>query len=87
MPKAETLTYTPNELEAIEILRNNAGVKMSAADLGIKTAILTSLVRKFNDERPMTDGSAKVEVFKEDYEAVCPTCGAKIAHKVYWVEK
>ena len=46
MAKATVLTYTEKELEAIEILKQNAGQELTAAELGITTAILTSLGKK-----------------------------------------
>lgn len=70
MPVATVLTYTENEQKAIEILKANAGNPLSAKDLGIAVAVLTSLIRK-SEKFP---GEAIV-VHKEDYNAVCPTCG------------
>lgn len=86
MAKAEFVTYTEKDLAAIEILMANKGNKLSAKELGIANGTLTSLVSKGNDERPMAEGQTRVIVYKEQFEDVCPTCGAKIAHKVYWVE-
>ena len=86
MAKAEFLTYTDNELAAIEILRANAGVHLSAKELGISTAVLTSLQKKAVDPRPMAEGIDRVTVYKEDYNAICPECGNKISHKLYWME-
>ena len=86
MAAATELTYTEKEVQAIEILKANRGTKLSAKELGIPTAILSSLVRKGNDERPMKDGVERVVVHKEDYEAVCPTCGNPIKHKLYWID-
>lgn len=86
MAKATELVYTEKELAAIEILKANRGEKLSAKDLGIATGTLTSLVTKANNERPMANGVEKVIVHKEDYEAVCPTCGNKISHKLYWID-
>lgn len=84
--KATVITYTDKELSAIETLKANRGVHLSAKELGIPTAILTSLQNKAKDERPMADGFERVVVNKEDYNAVCSECGAKISHKLYWVE-
>lgn len=84
--KAEFVNYTEKELEAIEVLKANRGTKLSAKDLGIQTVILSGLIRKAADERPMADGVTRVVVNKEDYEATCPTCGAKISHKLYWID-
>ena len=84
--KATVITYTEKELEAISTLNANRGVHLSAKELGIPTAILTSLMKKAGDDRPMADGVERVIVNKEDYNAVCSECGAKINHKLYWVE-
>ena len=84
--KATVLTYTEKELEAIATLNANKGVHLSAKELGIPTAILTSLMKKSVDERPMADGVERVVVNKEDYNAVCSECGAKISHKLYWID-
>lgn len=81
--KATVITYTEKEMDAINVLNAHKGTPMSAKELGIPTAILTSLIKKSNDERPMADGVERVFVDKEDYESVCPTCGAKVAHKLY----
>lgn len=86
MAKVEFITYTDGELAAIEILKANRGQHLSAKELGISTAILTSLGKKAVDERPMAEGVERVFVNKEDYNSVCPTCGAKIAHKLYWID-
>ena len=86
MAAATELTYTEKEVQAIEILKANRGTKLSAKELGIPTAILYSLVRKGNDERPMKEGFDRVVVNKEDYESVCPTCGNPIKHKLYWID-
>ena len=84
--KATVLTYTEKELEAIATLNANRGVHLSAKELGIPTAILTSLMKKATDERPMAEGVDRVIVNKEDYNAVCESCGAKISHKLYWID-
>ena len=82
MAKATELVYTEKELAAIEILRANRGVHLSAKELGIANGTLTSLMRKA-EKFPEADGV--VVVNKEDYVAKCPTCGAEIAHKLYWI--
>ena len=84
--KATELTYTPAELEAIEALKANRGVRLSAKELGVKVIILTSLVKKGMDERPMAPGVERVIVNKEDFHSVCPTCGAQSDYKVYWID-
>jgi hypothetical protein len=86
MAKAEFVTYTEKDLAAIEILKANRGVKLSAKELGIANGTLTSLVTKGNDPREMAAGQERVIVNKEDYEFVCPTCGKKDNHKVYWID-
>ena len=43
---ATELTYTENEMAALEVLRSNAGTPLSAADLGIQPAVLTSLSKR-----------------------------------------
>ena len=84
--RATEINYTEKELAAIEVLVANRGTKLSAKELGIPTAILTSLGTKAKDERPMVEGVERVIVNKEDYNAVCPTCGAKVSHKLYWID-
>ena len=84
--KATVLSYTEKEVEAIATLNANRGVHLSAKELGIPTAILTSLMKKAVDERPIADGVERVIVNKEDYNAVCESCGAKISHKLYWID-
>ena len=84
--KATVLSYTDKEVEAIATLNANRGVHLSPKELGIPTAILTSLMKKAVDERPMADGVERVIVNKEDYNAVCESCGAKISHKLYWID-
>ena len=86
MAAATEVIYTEKEVQAIEILKANRGTKLSAKELGIPTVILSSLVRKGNDERPMKEGFDRVVVNKEDYESVCPTCGNPIKHKLYWID-
>ena len=84
--KATVVTYTDKELAAIEVLTANRGVHLSAKELGLPTATLGSLIKKANDERPMAEGVERVIVNKEDYNAVCSECGAKISHKLYWID-
>lgn len=81
MPKATELSYTENEQMALESLRAHRGEKLSAAALGIKPAVLTSLSKKAVN----FPGDAVV-VYKEDREDICPTCGAKHSYKVYWID-
>ena len=81
MPKATELKYTDNELAALEVLKANRGTPLSAAQLGIKTAVLTYISKKF-----VNFPESGVEIHKEDREDVCKTCGAKHAYKVYWID-
>ena len=83
---AVVINYTENEIAAIEILNANKGNKLSAKELGISTAILTSLGKKAVDPRPMAEGVERVVVYKEDFNGVCEHCGAKQSYKLYWVE-
>lgn len=80
MAKATELVYTEKEMEAIQILRANKGTALSAKELGISTAILTSLGNK---AAKFPEDPNVVVIVKTDYNAVCPTCGAKISHKLY----
>lgn len=84
--RATTINYSENELAAIEVLKANRGVHLSAKDLGVSTIILTSLFKKANDERPMADGVERVMLNKEDYNATCEVCGSRISHKLYWID-
>lgn len=81
--KATELAYTENELAAIEALKANRGQKLSAKELGVANAVLTSLINKMN-KFPGAEGL--VIVNKEDCEIVCPACGHKDSHKVYWID-
>lgn len=83
MAKATELSYTDNELAAIEILKANRGEHLSAKQLGIAPAVLTSLITKA-EKFPAAEGV--VVVNKEDFNDVCPTCGDKISHKLYWID-
>lgn len=66
MAKLEVLIYTEKELAAIEALKANKGDAKTASELGVSTATLESLVKKYNDPRPMADGSAKFHITKSD---------------------
>ena len=83
MAKATELSYTDNELAAIEILKANRGEHLSAKQLGISTAVLTSLIKKA-EKFPAAEGV--VVVNKEDFNDVCPACERKISHKLYWID-
>ena len=86
MAKAEFITYTEKEVAAIEVLMANRGKHLSAKELGISNVILSSLIKKSADERPMADGLTRVFVNKEDVSIVCPTCGNVDNHKAYWID-
>ena len=86
MAKATEITYTEGEVSAIAVLEANRGQHLSAKELGLSTAVLTSLIKKASDERPMAEGVKRVIVNKEDYNAICPTCNSKISHKLYWID-
>ena len=84
MPKATELVYTENELAAIEVLKANRGTALSAAQLGVKPAVLTSISRK---AEKFPEAADVVIIHKEDREDVCPTCGAKHSYKVYFIDQ
>lgn len=81
MAKATELVYTENENAALEVLRSNRGTPLSAAQLGIKPAVLTSISKKA-DKFP----GEGVVIHKEDREDICPYCGSKHSYKVYWID-
>ena len=81
MAKATELVYTENELAALEILKANRGTPLSAAQLGIKPAVLTSISKKA-DKFP----GEGVVIHKDDREDVCPQCGSKHSYKVYFID-
>lgn len=83
MAKATELTYTEKELAAIEILKANRGAHLSLKELGIAPGTMTSIMNKAG-KFPEADGV--VVVNKEDFNDVCPTCGNKISHKLYWID-
>jgi len=83
---AEFISYTDNEKVAIETLKANRGQHLSAKELGIAVALLTSIGKKAVDERPMAEGVERIVLNKEDYEYVCPTCGSKHSYKLYWID-
>ena len=80
MAKATELKYTDNELAAIETLRANAGNPMSAAELGIAVAVLTSISKKA-EKFPEAEGVVRNN--KEQVTDVCPTCGSKHTYNKY----
>lgn len=81
--KQTELVYTENELAAIEVLRAHRGEKLSAKELGIATAVLTSLGKK---AEKFPDAEDVVVVYKEDFNEICSVCGSRISHKLYWIE-
>lgn len=69
--KATELKYTDGELAAIAKLQAEAVGAENAktySELGLTSAILTSLVKKATDERPMAEGFTRVNVAKVDVE-------------------
>lgn len=86
MAKAEVLKYTEKDLQCIEALKANKGVKLSAKELGFANGTLTSLIVKAGDPRPMVEGQERVIVNKETVHKVCPECGAKSQYNVYWID-
>lgn len=69
--KATELKYTDNELAAIAKLQAEAvGIENAKtyAELELTSAVLTSLVKKATDERPMAEGFTRVNVCKTDVE-------------------
>ena len=83
---ATEINYTAGQLAAIEVLKANRGQKLSAKDLGISAVVLTGLITKANDERPMAEGVERAIVHSEKVEYVCPTCGNKSTHNLYWMD-
>ena len=83
MAKATELVYSSKEIEAINTLKANAGSHLTADELGIQTITLTHLIQKFNDPRPMADGSEKVNVCKEDCERQVTVTKSL---KAYWID-
>ena len=81
MAKATELVYTENELAAIEVLKANRGTPLSAAQLGVKPAVLTSI----NTKAGKFPGEG-ISIHKDDRVDVCPTCGSKHSYKVYWID-
>ena len=80
------ISYSDMELDAIAILKANRGVHLSAKELGIPGVILTSLLYKSNDSRPMADGIIRVEVNVEYYSYRCPDCGYLCSERLYWID-
>jgi hypothetical protein len=69
--KATEIKYTENELAAIAVLEANANGIDNAktySELGLTSAVLTSLVKKATDERPMAEGFTRANVCKVDVE-------------------
>ena len=81
--KATVITYTEKELAAIEALKANRGVKMTAAELGVPVANLNGLVRKMQDERPMAEGVERVIVNKDKVEQEVLV---KKEQTVFWID-
>jgi len=69
--KATEIKYTDGELAAIAKLQAEAvGVENAKtySELGLTSAVLTSLVKKATDERPMAEGFTRANVCKVDVE-------------------
>ena len=81
--KATVVTYTEKELAAIEALKANRGVKMTAAELGVPVANLNGLVRKMQDERPMAEGVERAIVHKDKVEQEVLV---KKEQTVFWID-
>ena len=77
---ATELHYTENELKAIEALKGMGGKPATYKELGISTAVLTSLMKK---AEKFPEDPNVVRIVKEDFEDVCPTCGAVTKGKKY----
>ena len=86
MAKAEVIKYTDKDLAAIEALKANRGVKLSAKELGFANGTLTSLINKSLDERPFIEGQERVIVNKEKVVNVCPSCGKETPVTLYWID-
>lgn len=74
MAKLEVLIYTEKELAAIEALKANKGNLKTAKELGVNNAIFESLRKKYNNPKPMADGSAKFKVTKSKVVRVIEKC-------------
>lgn len=69
--KATELKYTEGELAAIAKLQAEAvGIDNAKtySELGLTSAVLTSLVKKAEDPRPMAEGFTRVNVCKTEVE-------------------
>ena len=86
--KQTVLTYTEKELAAIEALRANAGEHLTLKELGIAAGTMTSIRNK---AKKVAEGVLEVgeqpviNVNVEDYEDICPTCGAKHSGKKFYL--
>ena len=86
--KQTVLTYTEKELAAIEALKANAGEPLTLKELGVAAGTMTSIRNKAKKvaEGILEVGEAPVVDIKvEDYENVCPTCGAKHSGKKFYI--
>ena len=83
MAKATEINYTEGEVSAIAVLEANRGQHLSAKELGIATAVLTSLGKK---AEKFPDAEDVVVVNKEDFNEICSVCGSRISHKLYWID-
>ncbi len=86
--KQTVLSYTEKELAAIEALKANRGEHLTLKELGIAAGTMTSIRTK---AKKVADGileAGDIEVINvnvEEYEDVCPTCGAKHSGKKFYL--
>lgn len=81
---ATELHYTENELKAIEALKAADGEPKTYKELGVSTAVLTSLMKKMEK---FPDDPNLVRVYKEDFEDECPVCHNITKGKKYSIVK
>ena len=86
--KQTVLTYTEKELAAIEALKANAGEPLTLKELGVAAGTMTSIRNKAKKVAEgileVGEGSV-VDIKVEDYENVCPACGAKHSGKKFYI--
>lgn len=87
--KQTVLTYTEKELAAIEALKANAGEHLTLKELGIAAGTMTSIRNKAKKVAEgvleVSEGTPVINVNVEDYEDICPTCGAKHSGKKFYL--
>ena len=77
------VTYTEKEMDALEKLFENRGMPLSAKELGVHPAVLTSI---YNKGKRYAGHPDAVIICRQDYVGTCECCGAKLAHKEYWID-